>query len=107
MTEFANHRVQVFTAEGQFLRTFSQKANGQKLNAPYAIAIDSSDTVYVSENGPHHVSLFTSHGAYITTFGGSGTKERRFKYIYGLSIDRNDSVVVSDQGNGRLQIFNE
>ena len=109
VTDNGNHRVQVFTAEGQFLRTFSQKANGRKLSCPYAIAIDSSDTVYVSENGshhgPHHVSVFTSQGAYITTFGGLGTKEEQFNNIYGLSIDSNDSVVVSDQGNWRLQIF--
>ena len=105
VTEFANHRVQVFTAKGQFLRTFSQKANGQKLSYPYSIAIDSSDTVYVSEDGPNHVSVFTSQGAYISMFGGPGTKEGQFDYIYGLSIDHNDSIVVSDQDNGRLQIF--
>ncbi|XP_064384125.1 E3 ubiquitin-protein ligase TRIM71-like [Halichondria panicea] len=109
VTEYFNHRVQVFTAEGKFLRTFSQKADGQKLSLPWAIAIDRSDTVYVSENGPHHgphhVSVFTSQGAYITTFGGPGTKEGQFNDIYGLSIDRNDSVVVSDHGNWRLQIF--
>ncbi len=104
VTEHVNNRVQVFTAEGQFLRTFSQKADGQKLNSPFAIAIDSSDTVYVSENGPNHVSVFTSQGAYITTFGGRGTEEGQFNGIYGLSIDRNDSVVVSDRSNDRLQI---
>ncbi len=108
VTEYANHRVQVVTAEGQFLRVFSQKADGQKLSRPYAIAIDSSDTVYVSENGPSHVShvsVFTSQGVCITTFGGPGTKEGQFKYIHGLSIDRNDSIVVSDYTNGRLQIL--
>ena len=51
------------------------------------------------------MSVFTSQGAYITAFGGPGTKEGQFNNIYGLSIDCNDSVVVSDQGNGRLQIF--
>ncbi len=75
MTEYISHRVH---PEGKFLRTFSQKANGQKLISPWAIAIDSSDTVYVSENGPHHVSVFTSQGAYITTFGGPGKKEGQF-----------------------------
>ena len=34
VTDYSNHRVQVLTTEGQFLRTFSQKANGQKLNLP-------------------------------------------------------------------------
>ena len=74
MTDHSNHRVQVFIAEGQFLRTFSQKTDGQKLSYPWAIAIDSSDTVYVSENGPNHVSVFTSQGAYITRLVGQERK---------------------------------
>ena len=32
VTDRGNHRVQVLTTEGQFLRAFSQKANGQKLS---------------------------------------------------------------------------
>ena len=74
-----NHCVKVLTTEGQYRRAFAQKANGEKLNGPWAIAIDSSNTVYVSENGPHCVSVFTSQGAYITTFGGEGSKVGEFK----------------------------
>ncbi len=95
----------MLTVDGQFLRAFSQKANSQKLNYPRAIAIDSCDNVYVSENGPKYVSVFTSQGVYITTIGGQGSKEGQFNGIYGLSIDRNDSVIVSDRLNDRLQIF--
>ncbi len=105
MTEFVIHRVEIFTADGQFLRAFSQKANGQTLNSPCAIAIDSNDTVYVSEKGPHCVSVFTSQGKYITTIGGRGSEEGQFNNIFGLSIDSNDSVIVSDQSNNRLQMF--
>ena len=100
-----NHRVQVLTTEGQFLRTFSQKADGKRLNIPWAIAIDSSNTVYVSENGPDCVSVFTSQGDYITTFGGRGSEEGQFKYIFGLSINNSDSIIASDCDNGRLQIY--
>ena len=105
VTENGGHRVQVFTADGRFLRTFTNKANGEKLKSPCAIAIDSSNTVYVSENGPHSVSVFTSQGDYITSFGSRGANEGQFSSILGLSVDQSDSIIVSDYSNGRLQIF--
>ncbi len=89
-----NHRVQVFTANGQFLRAFSQKENGQKLNHSWAIAIDSSDTVYVSEYWSNCVSVFTSQGEYITTISGQGSEQRQFKNINGLCIDCNNCYCV-------------
>lgn len=105
ITERDNERVQVFTPDGQFLKAFNNKANGRKLENPYAIAIDSSNTVYISEGDLHCISVFTAEGEYITSFGGSGTKKGRFNYIYGLSIGEDDSILVSDSDNYRLQIF--
>ena len=105
VTEWNGNRVQVLTAEGQFLRTFTNKANGEKLIHPSGISVDSSNTVYVTENGPC-VSVFSSQGIYITSFGTQGTEEGQFKkIIYGLTADQNDSIIVSDEGNGRVQIF--
>ena len=107
VAEWGNHRVQVLTTEGQFQRTISQKANGQCLLQPWNIAIDSTNTVFVSEigsHGSHSVSVFTSQGDYTTTFGGEGSENGQFLNIYGLSIDKYDSIIVSDGGTGRLQI---
>ena len=105
MTDHFNDRVQVLTTDGQFLRAFSIKANGQNLIRPWAIAIDSSNTVYVSENGPHCVSVFTSQGDYITTFGGEGKDRGQFETIWGLAVDHDDTIFASDLGNGRLQFY--
>ena len=103
VTEWGNHRVQVLTTEGQFLRAFQQKTNGQILHHPWAIAVDSSNTVYVSES--HCVSVFTSQGTYITTFGSKGSDQGQFNNIYGLTVDHSDSVVIADCSNKRLQIY--
>ena len=107
VTDYYNRRVQVFTADGQFLRAFTNKANGEQLQKPYAIAIDSSNTVYVSEREQHCVSVFTPQGDYITSFGTKGTEEGQFDgvAVYDISVDQNDSIIVSDRENGRLQIF--
>ena len=105
VADYNNSCIQVWTHDGRFLRAFSLKANGEKLTNPRCIAIDDSDTVYVAESGTHCVSVFTSEGGYITTFGGEGSEEGQYTYIYGLSIDHNDSIIVSDRDNGRLQIY--
>ena len=105
VTDCENHRVQVFTAAGQFLRAFTNKANREQLQKPFAIAIDSSNTVYVSERDRRCVSVFTPQRKYITSFGTKGAEEGQFNGVYGISVDQNDSIIVSDINNGRLQIF--
>ena len=97
-----NNRVQVFTANGKFLRMFSKKHDEKTLVQPYAIAVDSSNVVYVSETKPNCISMFTTNGDFIRSFGG---KEGQFNKIRGLHIDSDDSLLVSDAGNDRLQIF--
>ena len=51
MTDYNNHRVQVFSCEGQFLSTFCEKGNAsKKINCPVGICFDvCSDFVFVSE----------------------------------------------------------
>ena len=87
------------------MRAFTNKANGEQLQYPYAITIDSSNTVFVSECDRHCVSVFTSQGEYITSFGTKGAEEGQFNCVYGLSVDQYDSIIESDYNNGRLQIF--
>ena len=67
--------------------------------------MDSNNTLYVVEKSAQVVSVFTSEGAYVCTFGEDGTEEGQFKNIFGISVNHTDSVIVSDYNNGRLQIF--
>ena len=105
ITDFNNHRVQVFNQDGIFLRTLRNKQQGQILQYPFGIAVDSSDTVYVSERYRNCISAFTAEGEYLTTFGGKGEAEGLFNCPFGLHNDKNDSLLVCDTDNGRIQIF--
>ena len=105
ITDFNNHRVQIFNQDGIFLRTLRHKQQGQTLQNPFGIAVDSSDTVYVSEKTRGCISVFTAEGEYLTTFGGEGKAEGQFDCPFGLHIDKNDSLLVCDRNNGRIQIF--
>ena len=94
-----NKRVQVFTAEGVFLRMF------HGMGTPFGVAIDSSDRVYVSNWGEHYVTVFTSGGQLITSFGSKGSNPGQFLCPSGLAVDSNGVVYVSDYGNERIQLF--
>ena len=101
-----NHRIQVFTAEGKFLRMFGRRGEGRgELGNPAGVAIDTSDMVYVSENGNHRVSVFTSDGQFVTSFGRKGNGPGEFVYPCGLAVDDCGVVYVCDGDNRRVQVF--
>ncbi len=70
-----NRRIQVFTAEGKFLRMFGRYGHGRgELDHPISITIDTSDRVYVGD----YITVFTSEGQFLTSFGREG---KGLKYI--------------------------
>ena len=106
ITDCYNNRVQVFTPDGQFIRSIQDKSCGQKLQHPYAIAIDSVDNVYVSERDRHCITMFDSEGQYVASFGSKGDEECQFNGVYGLYYDDFcSSLFVSDHFNNRVLKF--
>ena len=53
----------------------------------------------------HCVSVFTTNGLYVTSFGQCGCKEGDFWFPYYLYIDKDQFVYVSDHCNNRIQCF--
>ncbi len=69
VADSGNNRIQVFMAEGKFLRMFGRKGAGRgELYFPCEVAVDASGLVYVSEYLDHHVSVFTSEGRFVASF---------------------------------------
>ena len=103
VTDYGNDRIQVFTAEGKFLRIFAMGMEGMK-----CVTVDTSGVVYVSEINHHHVSVFTSEGQFVTSFGsgwGDGEGQGEFNCPYGLAVDDSGVVYVCDMLNNRVQVF--
>ena len=78
--------------------------NGE-LNCPSSISIDSDNVVYVTERDNNRVSVFTSEGMFLTSFGAEGSEPGQFNSPRGISMDKNGVVYVTDVGNNRIQIF--
>ena len=52
--------------------------------------------------GLHNGSVFTTEGAYLTSFGHSGSEEGCFSYPHELCVDRDGFVYVPDSGKDRV-----
>ena len=105
VTDRLNHRVVVFSENGQYLRQFGKEGEGQgELKHCHSLTID-SDIVYVADTNNHRISVFTTDGTFITSFGTEGNGPGQFRYPQGVTTDENGRVYVSDCDNGRVQIL--
>ena len=96
-----NGRIQVFTADGQFLRRFRNSENTRLVS----ICIDSEDMVYATESLNNCVSVLTCEDKFLTSFGTFGAGPGQFNNPHGIAVDKNGVVYVADSGNNRLQSF--
>ena len=95
----------VFSIDGDFLRSFGCDENGvKKLNRPRGVCV-AGQYVYVTDDDLHNVSVFTTEGAYVTSFGHRGSEEGCFYYPYGVCVDKDGFVYVADFYNNRVQVF--
>ena len=72
---------------------------------PEGVAIDSNDMVYVSEWGNHRMSVFTSEGVFVTSFGSTWEGPGQLKRPYGVTVDNSGVVYVCDRDNNCVQLF--
>ena len=66
------------------MRQFGSRGEGDgELNWPIGIALDS---VYVSEGFNHRISIFTSEGQFVTSFGSEGGRPGEFQSPCRLAV---------------------
>ena len=99
-----NHRVQVFSTKGTYLRTFGMNGTVPgELSYPSGIHVD-HDYVYVADLN-NRVSVFHTSGGFITSFGRLGSGEGELINPMGITTDQDEFLYVCDNGTNRIQIF--
>src|SRR5262249_12066084 len=59
VADSCNHRIQIFSSEGKFIRTFGKAGTGTgELSYPYDICVDASGRQYVCEFGNSRIQVF-------------------------------------------------
>ena len=96
--------VHVFS-NGEFLHSLGCGEDGEKvLSSSYGVCV-AGQYVYVTNYGKHCVSVFTTKGKHVTTFGQRGSGDGNFSCPVGVCVDKDGFVYVCDTNNKRVQIF--
>ena len=92
VSDQGNCRVQVFSNDGEFLRSFGCDENGvARLKSPWGVCV-AGQYVYVADYGAYKIIVFTTEGDYVTSFG-SGD------YSYDVCVDQDGFVYASNSSN--------
>ena len=60
VSDFGNHRIQMFDSDGTFLTKFSSVGSGNgQVDHPAGIALDQNDNIYVADSGNSRIQAFT------------------------------------------------
>ena len=97
-----NHRVQVFSYNGDYLFMFSEK-----MSNPIGICVF-QNTVFVTQRIGDCVSMYELEGKLMKSVGSNGNGESQFNSPHGIDVsDRNHNIYVCDYNNNRVQILTE
>ena len=108
VTEVANHRIQKFDSEGNFLAQVGGKGSVNGLfNEPWGIATDAQGNVYVADTFNHRIQMFDPDLKFVLAWGGpvSSLDDPEPDAFWGprdVAVDSNGDVWVTDGGTGRV-----
>jgi uncharacterized protein (TIGR03663 family) len=108
-----NHRVQVFSRDGQFLAkvgTFGQSGSSvssakAQFYGPRDVVVDERGHIYVSDTGNKRVQVLDADLNHLDSFGGPGITKGRMDEPVGLAIGLDNLLYVADTWNRRIQVL--
>jgi hypothetical protein len=106
VTDNGNHRVQVFSGTGQFIRKFGSKGNGDgQFNGPCGVTVDEEGNIIVTDWCNNRVQIFSGTGQFIRKFGSQGNGDGQFNGPWGVTVDGEGNIIVADCRNKRLSVW--
>ena len=102
-----NDRIQVFDADGVYLRTWGKNGDGPGYFArPKGVTIDSDGHVWVADGMQDRVQVFTNEGQLLIAMGGHGLLPGQFQGLVNIASDnRRNRIFTSEIYPGRVQEF--
>jgi tripartite motif-containing protein 71 len=95
-----NDRIQKFTLEGRWVRTFGQG----RLKRPMGLVATRAQ-VLVADDDNHRLVRFSPNGVLKKTAGTYGRGQGQLRYPYDVSLDAHGNAWVADNIGGRIVVF--
>ncbi len=106
VTDTLNSRVQMFDADGKYVKSFGQRGNAWGMfDKPKGVALDSFGNVYVADSGWSNVQIFNQKGQILLFFGGRGPIPGMLKNPTAIVIDKKNRIYVADYLNHRVEVY--
>uniref|UniRef100_A0A8C1TT80 RING-type E3 ubiquitin transferase n=1 Tax=Cyprinus carpio TaxID=7962 RepID=A0A8C1TT80_CYPCA len=103
VTDFHNHSVKVYSADGEFLFKFGSHGEGNgQFNAPTGVSVDVNGNIIVADWGNSRIQVFDSSGSFLSYINTSADP------LYGpqgLALTSDGHVVVADSGNHCFKVY--
>ena len=103
-----NFRIQKYDGNGTFMDKWGSKGNGAgQFLLPLGIDLDSSDNVFVIDQGQSNFQKFTSNGTFLIKWYGqkSDAVGERFVELEDIELDGDDNIFVTDKGDSSIEKF--
>ena len=106
VADSCNHRIQIFSPEGKWLRSFGRAGRGPgELSYPYDVRVDAAGRRYVCEFGNSRIQIFDAQDQPLEILGGAGAGPGKFNNPWSIALDSRGNLYVADSGNHRVQKF--
>jgi outer membrane protein assembly factor BamB len=100
-----NHRIQVFSADGTYIRSFGSLGSGPgQFTIPFDVSADAAGNVYAIDDGLQRITKFTPKGDVAWTIDGT-TDPRLDGHAHDADIDPDGRIVVLVDELGRVVII--
>ena len=104
VTDRRNSAIHVFE-NGKYLRSIGKNQAGEAMVPnPLGLCVF-GEHLYVTDYTKSNVSIFTTSGEYVTSFGQPGSGSGHFKLPHEICCDKDGFIYVADRSNNRVQIF--
>ena len=97
-----NHRIQMFTMEGEFVKSVGQKGNAAlQFNHPAGIAVHPTGLVFIVDEYNHRIQVLHPFLSFSHMFGSYGNGPGQFIRPNDVACDSSGIVYVADSNNHR------
>ena len=93
-----NNRIQVFDADGKFIRQIERIA-------PFGLFITPDQLLFVADGRANKVTKMRLDGSILTSWGTTGDEPGNFRMAHGLTVARDGAVYVTEITGKRVQKF--